>query len=477
MSIAKNTLANLMGGILPLLVTVVTVPIYLKVIGEERYGTLAVIWVLLSYFSFFNFGLGKATAQRIARLGSEQQAADILWTAMLLTAVLGIVGGLTLWAVADLSLQYLVSISDSGREEALQAVPWLMAALPVLLVTSVMSGALQAREKFFQMNIVAITTNVLNQIVPLIIAQLGHQELAYLVPSAFVGSLSGIFWFYLLCKKHVPLTAGARFERMHLRPLLNYGGGVTLISLLAPLLISIDRLFIASVMGSRAVAYYTIPYTLVTRLQLISGSLSGAIFPRLASHAAEHELNALAMRSTQSLISVMTPLVIAGMFFVQPFLNLWLGSAYAEHTSHVGEILLIGVWINGFAVPHFSRLQATGKLRGIVFIYLIEIPVYLLMLWMALQRWGIAGAAAAWSSRILLDTLLMLLMAGALRQTLMQSLYPIALVCTSTVLCFSLEHNLTTALIFVIPLLASLYLARTDISRISELMPLRRKTA
>src|SRR5271165_6731772 len=67
-AIAHNTILNLVGQALPLLVGVFTVPIILKGLGIERFGLLALCWVVLGYFGMFDLGLGRATTKAVAEL-------------------------------------------------------------------------------------------------------------------------------------------------------------------------------------------------------------------------------------------------------------------------------------------------------------------------------------------------------------------------------------------------------------------------
>jgi O-antigen/teichoic acid export membrane protein len=109
----------------------------------------------------------------------------------------------------------------------------------------------------------------------------------------------------------------------------------------------------------------------------------------------------------------MTPIVIIGIFAAQPFLNVWLGKSLAAGSEGVAELILLGVWVNALVIPSHTRLMAQDNPRTVVIIYLIQIPIYLTLLWMGLHYWGLVGAASAWSLRVLIDTLMLLFVNNA----------------------------------------------------------------
>src|SRR5437667_9981787 len=107
MSIIGGTAANLGGAIVPTVVSLVTIPLYIHLIGQERYGVLVLIWLLVGYFRLFEGGLGSATAQRIAALAaaSGEARARVFWTALLLNGSFGLLGGIVLWFVVGAALE------------------------------------------------------------------------------------------------------------------------------------------------------------------------------------------------------------------------------------------------------------------------------------------------------------------------------------------------------------------------------------
>ena len=113
MSIARHTAYNVVGALVPLVVSLITVPLYLKVISIERYGILSICWLLLGYFGLFELGLGPATAQRIASYPADAANArnELLWNAITLSLGDGAVGGCGLFLVGK---QLLLLLREVG---------------------------------------------------------------------------------------------------------------------------------------------------------------------------------------------------------------------------------------------------------------------------------------------------------------------------------------------------------------------------
>lgn len=454
MSMLKNTVANMAGQIIPLTFSILTVPLYLKYIGEERYGVLAVIWVLLGYFGVFDLGLGKATTQRMATIDSESERSELLWTVLALTVFLGLLGGLVLLFSSDWILTHLFSLGGDSKREALASTAWLPVGLVLLLLNSAMRGALQARERFVEINSASVLGDSMAQVLPLAVAWAGYVTIDLLLPAVLAARLLTTVLMFSQCYKHVPLASSIKIKLAHVKPLLTYGGWACTVTMIGPLMTVVERLVIASIAGAKGVTYFTVPFNLVSKLAILPNSYGGVLFPKLAS-LPQDESRALADQATRNTVAVMTPLVILGMGLLQPLLILWLGADLAGRCAGVGELILFGIWVSAVVVPYSFKLYAEGLLKQkILAVTVSEVPLYLLMLWVGVKYFGVLGAAGAWSLRVLIDAILFLTLAKALREVVLFSLSSIFLVAVATVVVLSTDVLMIWRWVAIIALVA-----------------------
>ena len=451
MSIARNTAYNLLGSAIPLVVSLVTIPIYISLIGEARYGVLAIAWLLLGYFGLFDLGLGYATAQRIAvmRDAPAAERAQTFWTALTLNVGLGIVGGLLMWPIASYFFGNVFKVEEPIRQEVLAVVPWLMLAVPMATLTGVLTGALQGRERFLELNLISVTGTVLFQLLPLSAAMLWRVDLGIILPVVLAVRLITVGMLFERCHKHLVCNQEITFVRAQAGQLLRFGGWVTVTSFVGPLMSIVDRFVIGSTVGAKAVTYYTVPLQLAERSSVIPVALTSAMFPRFAASTLQEERR-LAFEGLRILAIVMTPLVAAGILLMDLFLAWWITPAFAKQSSLIGQIVLIGIWANGFARVPLMQLQARGRPDLVAKCHLAELLPYFGLLYLGLTEFGLVGAATAFTIRVIVDFFLLALLAGVLRPSRQIMLIPILLL--GTAILIGVQNNLdrTQWLVFVL---------------------------
>jgi O-antigen/teichoic acid export membrane protein len=403
MSLVRHTAYNLVGSLAPGFVSIVTVPLYLRIIGIERYGLLTICWTLVGFMGFLSLGMGPAVAQRLAieRESSDETRSATFWSAALLSAAMALVGGLVLWMFGDLYFRTVnISEADLGVEMT-RSLPWLALAFCVSLASGVSNGALQGRQWFAAMNVIGIGTAVATAVVPLAAAVLVGPQLPVLLIAIFLVYISSLVVQVAVCSRAVPLARPAASVEV-MRKLFTYGGWMTLISLLAPVTMLSDRLVIGSRLGSAAVPVYVVPYNLVSRIIALPASLSSASLPKLAGAPVEEE-QALLTLGLRMLLTTLMPLCVAGNLIMGVFLHLWVGDVIAAQGTIVGCILVFGFWMPGVGHIPSTVIQARGRPDIVAKLLLVYVIPYFTSLFAALHWFGIVGAAGVWAIRSSMD--------------------------------------------------------------------------
>jgi O-antigen/teichoic acid export membrane protein len=396
--------------------SLLTIPIYIRLIGDARYGVLAVVWAFLGYFGLFDLGLGRATAQRIAALGqsSPELIAPTFWTALAINGAFGVFGGALIWPIAIYFFGHVVNIGIELGSELMWALPWLMLAVPLMTLTGVLGGALQGRAQFLELNVISVASSVLLQTVPLFVAWAHGPDLGWILPAVI---LTRVFSFCVTawrCKIHVFRDQAPSFSRKNAKGLVSFGGWVTVTSLVGPLMVVLDRFVIGATLGPKSVTYYTVPFQLAANSTVLPTALTSALFPRLAM-AGRADGRELATRSIRSLAAVMTPVMLVAALLVEPFFRLWISPQFAANANVTAQILLLSYWINGIAFVPYSQVQAIGRPDITAKLHLAEFLPYLTFLFVGLHFMGLPGAALAFGIRTFADCVLLLWYAGSLR--------------------------------------------------------------
>ena len=408
-TIAKNSVYNIIGSFSPMLVTLVTVPLYIEQIGEGRYGILALVWLLLGYFGLFDLGLGKAVANQIAYYKEKKNARGeekkIFWTAFYVNLVLGIIGGLILFFLAPSIIHQVVNQESQYLPEVINSLPVLAASVPIITLSSIASGFFSGKEQFGTLNLLQVIRDVLFQIFPLTAAYFIGPELLILISGAVLAKLCATLLLFggvgIKNRLGSPL-----FHKEKVKELLTYGGSVTITNIVGPILTSVDRFIIGALAGAKAVTWYTIPFNLASKVNRITSSFSRALFPKF-SLLKENEAKKLSIQSVNLLVSFITPAILVGYLLMEPFLTIWLGQELAGKTINVGLIILMGIWINNMAFIPNSYLQGQRRPGMVALIHTFELLPFLLILWFMVKWWGVEGAAFAWCIRVAMDAVLL----------------------------------------------------------------------
>jgi O-antigen/teichoic acid export membrane protein len=411
-SLAGNTLWNLFGNCFPVVVAVVCLPILKRGLGTERLGIISLAWVVIGYFSLFDLGLSRALTKLVAeRIGQGRQPEipSLVWTSLFLMTGLGLVGSLLTFFLAPFLVERLLKVPASLSHEALGSFYWLGAAVPVVVVTAGFRGVLEALQHFRLATAIRVPMGIFTYLGPAALLPFTH-SLIPIIGVLVLGRIVACGAHLWACFHVMPaLRHGFGFHSASAKPLFLFGGWMTVSNVLGPLMVTFDRFLIGSIISIAAVAYYSIPYEVVTKLWLISTALVGVLFPVFSatSFADRTRLAYLYESGLKYIFVVLLPLTLLLVIFAPEGLSVWLGSDFSHNSATLARVLAVAVLMNCLAHVPFTHIQSVGRPDVTAKFHLLELPIYAVMLFFLAKSWGLNGVAVAWLLRVMIDTILL----------------------------------------------------------------------
>jgi O-antigen/teichoic acid export membrane protein len=165
--------------------------------------------------------------------------------------------------------------------------------------------------------------------------------------------------------------------RLHARHLLGFGGWITISNIIGPMMVYFERFFVSALTGLAAVAYYTTPYEIISRVSIIPTAIADVMFPAFAMSLADDPSRArnLFLGAKMAQMSILMPIIGLIILFAPEGLRLWLGQQFSEQSTPVLRWLALGVFINSFSRLPFALLQAHHRPDLTAKLHMIELPL------------------------------------------------------------------------------------------------------
>jgi len=410
---------NLFGYGIPLFAAVFTIPIIIHKLGTDRFGILTLAWVLIGYLGLFDMGLGRALTKLVSeKLGSGliDEIPTLIWTALAVMAGIGIFVAIAAALSVPVLSREILKIPPELRKESTTAFMILVLFTPVIITSVGFRGVLDAYQRFDLTNTVRIPLGLFTFIAPLMVIPFSVS----LVPLFVVlmgGRMVALLVQGYFCLRVVPnLKNRIRIDPTNIGALLRFGGWMTVTNIISPLMIYADRFFIGAVISVTAVAYYATPGEVITKLLLISGSLMGVLFPAFSSTYDNDrpKTTALFLKGIKYIYLIMFPVSLVIVTFSGEGLSFWLGTEFARQSTLILQLMTIAVFFISLGQVPYSLIQGAGRPDITARLHLIELPVYLMVLYLLIRGFGIRGAAFAWMLRAMIDSTLLYFLARRL---------------------------------------------------------------
>jgi O-antigen/teichoic acid export membrane protein len=410
--VARDTAITLAGLTAPLIAGFVSIPMLIAGLGEERFGMLAIIWLVLGYFSIFDFGLGRAVAHATSNLRGTDPDADtseIFWTGIPIMFVFGILGGGLIALLVDPIVRSVLNISAALTQEGEAAMMAVVFGLPLVTTAVGLRGFLEGHLRFRAVAGVRSVLGILVFVSPLFVLPFTN-DLGAIVSVLVLTKVLGVVLYGWLCRPELAGSKGVQaFSRDVARRLIGFGGWLTVSNIISPMMVYMDRFVIGSLVSVTAVSYYVTPFEVVSKLLIVASAAATVLFPLMTRHIAEGRgtVHRDVIRSSLLLSGLLLPAVLFFVIFARPFLAWWINEEFASQSAFVMQVLAIGMLVNSAAMVPFASIHSANRPDVTAKIHILELPIYAVAIYLFTREMGIAGTALAWLTRVAIDTILM----------------------------------------------------------------------
>lgn len=417
----RNSVINLAGKLIPILLAVFTTSWVIGQLGTERYGLFAFCWLLFGYFNLFDFGFGRSLtkflSERLAQ-GHATGYATLIVSVNRLQYGIGIVLGLALWLSSRLIVTEFLDASPDLFEESVWALRSIAVYLPFLLTFYAFNSVLESKQRFDLITLWQTVFSIVWYGLPALMVFYSTRV------DLIVGCLLLVRLVHWGITRHLAWAEtppdDPRVADMSLmRPIVKFGGWLAIDNTVAPIVTQIDRYLISGILGLAALGYYQAPLEIVTKMTIIPMAFGGVLYPALshaftADKARADRIYSGYFNLTQMIVF---PLALLFVWFGDDILRVWLSLSEAmsaqqladfmEFGAPVLKISAIGFFFNSLALLPSAYVQTLGRPDLSTKAHLIQAPVYAIAAYVAVLHYGLTGAVWVMSFRLVADLLMM----------------------------------------------------------------------
>lgn len=403
MSIAKNSFFNIAGYLIPGLLSIPILGYMARELGIEEFGLFTLILSIVGYASIFDIGITRSVIREIAIYKQEkQEVIKILSTSTLIILLLGILAAFLI-ILFNIQITNLLKVSAGIKKEFNLCLIIMSLSIPFFLVTQVWCSLLEGKEQFLKLNIYKSISSTLVVLLPAIGLFWG-QSLTHVIIGLLISRVVSMFLIFQFCKGY---HFTIKFDKLVFNRLITFGGWIAISNIISPIMSYFDRFILANRMGSDVVGFYTGPSEAIARIGIFPSAIARTIFPMLSSN----QMDSFKIKKISYVLIIISVVPFALFFagFAEEVLSLWLGDSFALKSSSVFQILILGLVFNSVAQVPFASIQASGNSKATALLHLIECLPYVVLLWWLITHYGIIGAAWAWTIRMLIDMILLII--------------------------------------------------------------------
>ncbi len=356
-SLLTNSLWNYLGAGFAIVITLVTTPLYLRILGLERYGLLAILTAILAPMAVLNSGVTQSTVKFVAShlaLGAVEDARHSTAAALLVNIMVGVLGALVCFVGAPALSHFDFKVSPELVPDAVRALRWMGAVWFLTQIAGNFRGVVEGVRDLKRVAQGDIANSVLTAFCCVVLTIYTRELSWFIIGQLIATSIMTLFWWREASRALGGLQSSWVGACSKFREVYRFSIWQMANSLVAIAANSADRYFIALRLSATSLGAYNVALRLQTMGRTLFYSANQALFPAASAASNQPGMSERLVVMATWHTSFMASLGLGWITICGPaFLRLWVG---AEVSDIAGVALRILVLTLIFEIP-----SATGS--------------------------------------------------------------------------------------------------------------------
>lgn len=397
----NNVLFSALGYGLPLLAALLSIPLLVKHLGADLYGLYTVCLSLLGFMALVDFGMGQAVIRYVAEYeanAQRRQIADFLGTAYSAYWLIGLCGAGILYMAAP---WLAAGLYPHAAQQAVAQLVLQITAVP-LFFSYLNQFFLSICKAYHRFDLPALIHNGahLGGIGLAALLVVNAQPLPLVLWGYALVHLFAVIAGYYAARKTLPpeIALVPRWQLALPAGIWGFSGYTFVGNLVGVLTSRADKLLIGILLGTEAVTYYQIPYTMAQMANGVMHALTQITLPRFSELQASQQQHAVSLLYRQVLdagfilsMTIAVLLITTG----KVFLAVWISPQLAEQAYPVLVMMAGYFFLQTNTLASYWVLQGAGMARLTAGVAVLDAAIYFIALLVLSTQYGYLGAAVA----------------------------------------------------------------------------------
>jgi O-antigen/teichoic acid export membrane protein len=398
----KNSISGIIQLIISSLLTLITIPAFIKYLGIELYGLFSVISIIGNLNIFINLGLNTTLIKFVSEQGKNNESnLDIVIT-LILTSITLIPLTILILYFNRFILLNILNVPNNFFDIAKILYFCLVISNFFMFLGQTFGSVIDSQQRIIITNLLQLIYNFMYWGFMLLALITGHS----LDVIGFGLLLSSIIWFILIVILFFKIWGRieiVNFKTNFLkisRKQIKYGFQIYASGLVSFFYEPLTKILISNFLGIKEVGFFDIALKLRNQFQSVIGKIFYPLLPYLAKISDFNRLRLIVHDIEQKTFFLLPPFLTSVIFCSSPFINIWIGKD-SELISFGVIFILCSFMVGSFTVIPFYQFLLTKRPYVTIVLQIVNVVVNALCFLLTYRYLGFYSIFLAYAIAIL----------------------------------------------------------------------------